>query len=228
MSSSKITELSEVTIVDALNDYLVIVDVSDTTMAASGTTKKVLPTNVPISSGVQTALDAKVTGISSSTSGRLPLFDGTSGKLLKEYTETGIVKVTSGVPTAVTAPTGLILGDSDTQTLTNKRINLRVTTITSTGTATPDVSTTDDYIITALATGVTFAPPTGSPTQGKPLMIRISDNGTARSIAWDGIYKQIGAALPTGTMPSGIIYIGMKYDATNVQWHTLAVGSGLI
>lgn len=227
MSSAKITELSEVTIVDALNDYLVIVDVSDTTMAASGTTKKVLPTNVPISSGVQTALDAKVTGISSSTSGRLPLFDGTSGKLLKEYTETGIVKVTSGVPTAVTAPTGLILGDSDTQVVSNKRINTRVFTVASTGTATPDVSTTDDYVITEQSGTLTLSVPTGIPLQGQRLMYVIGGDSTSRLIQWNAIYRGIGLILPTGTVPSGILYAGMKYSSGPNRWDVLAVGSGV-
>lgn len=227
MSSSKITELSEVTIVDALNDYLVIVDVSDTTMAASGTTKKVLPTNVPVSSGVQTALDAKVTGISSSTSGRLSLFDGTSGKLLKEYTETGIVKVTSGVPTAVTAPTGLILGDSDSQVVSNKRINPRVFTVASTGTATPDVSTTDDYIITAQTGILTISVPTGTPVQGQRLLYTIGGDSTSRLIQWNAIYSEISVTLPTGTMPSGFLYIGSKYYSPSNRWHVLAVGSGV-
>jgi hypothetical protein len=227
MSSSKITELSEVTIVDALNDYLVIVDVSDTTMAVSGTTKKVKPTNMPVSSGVQTALDAKVTGISSSTSGRLPLFDGTSGKLLKEYTETGIVKVTSGVPTAVTAPTGLILGDSDSQVVSNKRINTRVFTVTSTGTATPDITTTDDYVITAQSGSLTLSVPTGTPLQGQRLMYVIGGNNTSSLIQWNAIYRAISVTLPTGTIPSGVIYAGMKYASTANRWDVLAIGSGV-
>lgn len=227
MSSSKISDLSEVTIVDALNDYLVIVDVSDTTMAVSGTTKKLLPTNLPVSSGMQTALDAKVTGISSSTSGRLPLFDGTTGKLLKEYTETGIVKVTSGVPTAVTAPTGLILGDSDSQVVTNKRINPRVFTVATTGTATPDVSTTDHYIITGQSSSLTLSVPTGVPVDGQRLLYTISDNGTQRLIQWNAIYRAISVTLPTGTIPSGIIYAGQVYHSGSNRWDVLAIGSGV-
>lgn len=227
MTSAKITDLVEVTSLDALNDYFVVVDVSDATMAVSGSTKKVLPYNLPINSGTQVALDAKVTGISSSTSGRMPLFDGTSGKLLKEFTSTGLVRVTSGVPTAVAAPTGLIVGNSDTQTLTNKRINCRVYEIASTGTATPDVSTTDDYIITALATGVTFAAPTGTPTQGQKLIIRVTDNGTSRAITWNSAYKPIGITLPTATLASGVIYVGGKYNSTTSFWNMIAVGSGI-
>lgn len=227
MSAAKITDLIEVTGVDVSSDYLVIVDVSDTTMAGSGSTKKVKPYNLPISSGTQTSLDTKVTGISSSTSGRFPLFDGTSGKLLKEYTDTGIVKVTSGVPSAVTAPTGLIVGDSDSQTLSYKRVNPRVTEITSATGITPDISTTDDYIVTALATGITVNAPIGTPLQGQPLIIRFTDDGTSRSITWNSIYKARGVTLPTYTMASGTIYVGQKYNSTSTFWDVLAVASGL-
>ena len=227
MSSAKITDLVAVTSLDALNDYMVVVDVSDTTMAGSGSTKKVLPYNLPISSGTQTSLDAKITGISSSTSGRIPLFDGTSGKLLKEYTDTGIVQVTSGIPTAVTAPTGLIVGDSDSQTLSYKRINPRTTEITSATGITPDVSIKDDYIVTALATGITVNAPIGSPVQGQPLIIRFKDNGTSRSISWNSIFRAIGVTLPTATMTSGTTYVGQKYNLTDTKWDVIAIASGL-
>lgn len=226
MSSAKITELVEVTIVDPINDYMVIVDVSDTTMAASGSTKKVTAYNLPISSGVQTALDAKITGLSSSVSGRMALFDGTTGKLLKEYTETGIVKVTAGVPTAVTAPTGLILGDSDSQVVSNKRINTRVFTVTSTGTATPDINTTDDYVITEQSGSLTLSVPTGTPLQGQRLMYIIGGNSTSSLIQWNAIYRAISVTLPTGTIPSGVIYAGMKYASAANRWDVLAIGSG--
>jgi hypothetical protein len=60
MADKKISELTELTDVDSSNDVLAIVDVSDTSSAASGTTKKVKPQNFPISDATQTALDLKV------------------------------------------------------------------------------------------------------------------------------------------------------------------------
>ena len=226
MAATKITDLVEVTIVDGSNDFLTIVDISDTTMAGSGSTKKVLPYNLPVSSGTQTALDNKITGLSSSTSGVMPLFDGTTGKLLKEYTGTGIVKVTSGIVSTVAGPVGTIIGTTDTQTLSNKRINSRVFEVASTGTATPDVSTTDDYIVTALATGITFAAPTGTPLQGQKLFYRVTANGTPQTMAWNSIYRAIGVTLPTVTTASGVTYIGLKQNSTDARWDVLAVGSG--
>lgn len=191
MSSAKITELSEVTIVDPLNDWFVMVDTSDTTMAASGTTKKVLPSNIPVGSG------------------------------------TGIVVTTSGIPTTVAAPTGLILGDSDSQVVSNKRINPRIFTVPSTGTATPDVSTTDHYIITGQTSSLTVSVPTGTPINGQRLLYTFSDNGTQRLIQWNAIHRAISVTLPTGTVPSGVIYVGEVYNQSVNRWDVLAVGSGV-
>ena len=72
MADSKITALTALTAADPINDMLPIVDVSDTTMAASGTTKKISVNNILSSSptasgaltvtGLVTAGSATITG----------------------------------------------------------------------------------------------------------------------------------------------------------------------
>lgn len=62
------------------------------------------------------------TNTSSSVDSEVVLFSGTGGKTLKRASATGIAKLASGVLSAVTAPSGAIVGDTDTQTLSAKTL----------------------------------------------------------------------------------------------------------
>lgn len=155
------------------------------------------------------------------TSGTLPVNEGGTGA----NTLTGILKGNgTSAFSAVTAPSGDIVGTSDTQTLTNKRITARVQSVTSSATVTPNADSDDMVVITAQAAGLTFASPSGTPTQGQRLLIRIKDNGTARSITWNAVYRAIGVTLPTTTVISKTHYIGLIYNSTDSKWDALAVG----
>ena len=62
MADTKITALTALTAADPINDVIPIVDVSDTTMAASGTTKKISVNNILGASGTATLASATITG----------------------------------------------------------------------------------------------------------------------------------------------------------------------
>jgi hypothetical protein len=62
MADSKITALTALTAADPVNDMFPVVDVSDTSMAASGTTKKISVNNILGASGTATLASASITG----------------------------------------------------------------------------------------------------------------------------------------------------------------------
>ena len=162
-----------------------------------------------------------VVGPASANDSEIVLFNTASGKLVKAATGTGIVTATAGVYGTVTAPAGTVVGNTDAQTLTNKRIDPRVAA--ETGTFTPDVSTTDMVVVTGLAATCTINAPTGTPVQGTKLMFRIKDNGTTRSLTWNSIYRACGVPLPTATVVSKTMYVGMIYNTTDTKWDVVSL-----
>ena len=106
---------------------------------------------------------------------------------------------------------------SGTNTGDQTYFDARVQSVTSSATVTP-VSTNDLVKITAQAVGLTLANPTGTFTEGQALMIRIKDNGTARTIAFDTNYRAIGVTLPTTTVISKTMYLGIIYNSTDGKW----------
>ena len=109
-----------------------------------------------------------------------------------------------------------------TETLTNKRITERVNTITSSATPTPAWDTTDIFTITALAVNATFAAPTWTPTEWQVLLIRIKDNATARTLAWNAIYRaSTDLPLPTTTIISKTLYLQFVYNDTDSTFDLL-------
>lgn len=93
----------------------------------------------------------------------------------------------------------------------------------STATLTPDGDDNDICVLTAQAANLTIAAPSGSPTQGRGMVLRIKDNGTSRTISWNAIYRAIGVTLPTATTVSKILYVGMIYNSTDNKWDVTSI-----
>ena len=140
------------------------------------------------------------------------------------YTEITTAEIINPASTTARLMTGRRAEDlmvneaTKTRTLTNKRITKRVSSTTSTSTLTPDSDSYDVVKLTAQAAALTIAAPTGTPTDGQPLLIQIVDNGTARALTWNAAYVAMGAALPATTTVSKILQVGCIWDAGTSKW----------
>jgi hypothetical protein len=106
---------------------------------------------------------------------------------------------------------------SGTNTGDQTFLNARVQTVASSATVTA-VNTNDLVTITAQAVGLTLANPTGAFTEGQSLIIRVKDNGTARTIGYGANFRAIGVTAPTTTVANKTTYIGCIYNSTDTKF----------
>ena len=103
---------------------------------------------------------------------------------------------------------------------------VRSNTITSGATITPVAGSSDQFTVTALAVAATIAAPSGTPTDGQKLTLRIKDNGTAQTLTWtttSGGYRIIGTTLPATTIATKTMYVGCIYNTTDAYWDVVSV-----
>lgn len=108
-----------------------------------------------------------------------------------------------------------------TETLTNKRLTPRVQSVSSSATVTPNADSDDAVKITAQAANLTIANPSGTPVAMQALIIRIKDNGTARTITYGSQYRAIGVSLPATTVISKTIYLGLIWNSEDTKWDVI-------
>lgn len=166
--------------------------------------------------------------------------EGVSGTNAANYALTGVARIKGA---NVNLPEGLsvnclnheeyfnqwgteiaaVQADADAATATVEAL-LNSSSITSSATPTPVGSATfNRFYVTALAAAAEFAAPSGTPVNGNSLVIRIKDNGTARALTYNAIYRAIGVGLPTTTVISKTMYLGAIYNSASTKWDVLAV-----
>lgn len=101
-------------------------------------------------------------------------------------------------------------------------IGVREQTVVSAATVTP-THLNDLVTITAQGAGLTLANPSGTPVNGQAMIIRILDDGTARAISYGSEYRSIGATLPTTTVISKTVYLGLIFNAADTKWDCIGV-----
>jgi hypothetical protein len=206
-----------------------VVTIADTTgnMAGVGT----LGVGAITTSGALTyggvTLSNSVTGTGSmvlSTSPTLvtPALGTPASGVVTNLTGTASINI-NGTVGATTANTGAFTTLTASTNINSTRINPRTSTVADTATLTPDISTNDQFNITAQAQALSVAAPTGTPVDGNKLILRILDNGTTRAITWNATYTVIGTTLPTATVANKMTYVGCIYNSTNTRWDVVAV-----
>ncbi len=180
---------------------------------------------VPASSG-------DVTGPSASVDAEVALFDSTTGKLLKRASASGIAKLTSGVLSAVTAPSGTIVGTSDTQTLTNKTLTSPIiSTISNTGTIT--LPTASDTLVGRATTDTLTNKTLTAPTIADFTNMAhdhgdADDGGTLVAGAYPDFVGDSGAGGTKGAVPAPASgdAAAAKFLKADGTWSTTPAGSG--
>ena len=167
--------------------------------------------------GVITATNVYVRGYAVSTS--------TAGTLSAQYFGTSLGTVTTlNFATGTTAT--LVSGTLTLQSAIRPNL-LSYTTVS----AISPTATTDMITISALNQTLTINTVTGALVDGQKLLLRIKDNGSAQTLSWNAIYRAVGADIPSSTVASKWMYVGVIYnlvgtgsDATpNSRWDVVSL-----
>jgi hypothetical protein len=167
------------------------------------------------------------TNTASSVDNEIALFSGTGGKTLKRASGNGIATVTAGVLGTTTAPSGAIVGTTDTQTLsgktlTNPTVNnytegvVAIGTVTTTSTLSLTNGTLQTATLTA-STACTFTMPAAAAGKSFTLMLKqpgVTGNGSATftGVKWNAM----GA--PTITAALGKMDI-LSFFSDGTNWY---------
>lgn len=130
-----------------------------------------------------------VVGPASAVDSRIAVFDGTTGKLLKD-------------------------GGKTIANVVNPSINSTVTSNTITPTGANDL-----LRASGLSAGLTIANPAATPADGWGLVAELKDNGTTRTLTWGSKYASRCATLPTATTAGKQHLVGLSYNATDDKYY---------
>jgi hypothetical protein len=113
--------------------------------------------------------------------------------------------------------------DMNNNRILNSVVNPSVQEAANSATFTINADEQSDGVLTAMSASTTIAAPTGTPVQSQDLVFRFKDDGTARSLTWNAVFRAIGVTLPTTTVANKLTYVGCKYNSTDSKWDVIAV-----
>jgi hypothetical protein len=97
------------------------------------------------------------------------------------------------------------------------------TTASSATPTPPGAATRTWYTITALAAAAELQAPSGSAADGNMILLRIKDDGTARALTYNAIYRAVGTTLPATTVLSKTLYMLFIYNSAATKWDLVDV-----
>jgi hypothetical protein len=141
---------------------------------------------------------------------------------------------TGGAPSAA-QPSSTDLSDAATlltltgaQTATNKRVTPRAVSVATATSITPNSDTSDEVtqVNTQTAGTLTINAPTGTPTDGQKLILRITSTN-AQTYSFNAAYSfSTTTPAPTGISATKTDYIGCIWNANASVWNVVAVDQG--
>lgn len=159
-----------------------------------------------VTSAIQTQINTKVTGPASATDTALTVYDGTTGKLVKNSVHTV---------------------DSSNRLNMGAAFVSKVVSLTDAATIATDASLGNIFMVT-LGGNRTLGAPT-NPIQGQKITYKIRQDGTgSRTLAFDSVFR-FGLDILAPTLSTGankVDYIGFIYNSTDTKWDCLAVTKG--
>lgn len=173
-------------------------------------------TTSPLSQFAATT-SSQLAGVISDETGSGALVFGTSPTLTTP--NIGAATATTINGTAIPSSDTLVTPTAS-QTLTNKRINPRTGTTTSTATPSINTDNVEFYSITALAVDITGFTMSGTPVDGQRLVIAITGTGT-RSITWGSSFESSSATLPT-SIGTSRLDVGFVWNSVTSKWRCVA------
>ena len=217
----------------------IVLTVPNPSAASTGVTLPDITGTLMSLAGTQVITGWKKFDVDTATTGLYFLYgtDASSLPPLSVYQTTGPYQYDIGFPSALsgnatfTLPLagGVATTNAGTQTLTNKRITQRVVTMTDATSFTPTGDTADmNTQANTQATGtLTANAPSGTPTNGQRLLIRIKSTNV-QTFAWNAIYRGgTTVALPTVTSGgSKTDYFEFRYESTGAKWDIQRVNLG--
>jgi hypothetical protein len=154
-----------------------------------------------------------ITGLKTYDKEKFAMKGTSTGSNLISVANTSANNYTNTIP----AKTGTFAMTSD--------LDETVQALTSTSTFTHDCDTYSAGKVTAQAVTLNMAAPTGTPTDMESFIMKIIDNGSAKSISWDAKFRSIGATLPTTTVGGKVMSLVFLYDSDNTTWDLMSIAN---